>query len=105
MNDTVKTILDVADGGVSYRTERLPRVKIKQQSPMPSITLLSIIAVTLVLIFCVFSAVQMLGIRSDVSKLREERTEMRSDVDLLEGLYQTRCARMSYAKEPSMPTE
>ncbi len=105
MNDTVKTILEIADGGVSYRTERLPRVKIKQESPMPSLTLLSIIAVTLVLIFCVFSAVQMLGIRSDVTRLREERTEMRSDVDLLEGLYQTRCARMNVSGELSTPTE
>lgn len=105
MNDTVKTILDFADGGVSYKTERLPRVKIKQQSPMPSLTLLSIIAVTLVLIFCVFSAVQMLGIKSDVYRLRDERTEMRSDVDLLEGLYQTRCARMNITTDMAPPAE
>lgn len=105
MNDTVRSILDVADGGVRYRTEKLPKIKIKQQSPMPSLTLLSIIAVTLVLIFCVLSAVQMLGIKSDVYKLRDERTEMRSDVDMLEGLYQTRCARMNAYADMAPPAE
>ena len=103
MNDTVKTILDVTDGGVRYRTERLPRVRIKQESPMPSLTLLGIIAVALVLIFVVLSAVQMLGIKSDVYKLRSESTEMRSDVDMLEGLYQTRAARMSATTDMAPP--
>ena len=105
MNDTVKSILDVADGGISYRTEKLPRVRIKQESPMPSLTLLGIIAVALVLIFCVLSAVQMVGIKSDVYKLRDERTEMRSDVDMLEGLYQTRCARMNVSCDLSAPAD
>lgn len=105
MNDTVKTILDVADGGISYRTEKLPRVRIKQESPMPSLTMLGIIAVALVLIFCVLSAVQMLGVRSDVYKLRDERAELRSDLDMLEGLYLTRCARVNAEADMAPPAD
>ena len=103
MNDVVQTILDVADGGVKYNTEKLPKIKIKEQSPMPSLSLLGVVAVFFVLMFCVFSTVQMIGIKSDVSKLREQKTELREDVDMLEGIYQTRAARINSSEEMFAP--
>ena len=86
MTDAVQTILDIADGGVKYRTEKLPRVKIRQQSPMPSLTLIGIIAVAFILIVCLLSTVQLFRMKSDIYKMREQRTEMKESISELQSL-------------------
>ena len=99
MTDAVRNILDIADGGVKYRTEKMPRVKIKQVSPMPSLTVLGIIAVAFVLIFCVFSVVQLFGMKSEIYKLREQKEELAKYEELLEGISETRHARLNSSDE------
>ena len=94
MTDAVQHILDIADGGVKYKTEKLPKIKIRQQSPMPSLIMLGIICVCIVLIFCMFSAVQILGIKSDINKMRAEKTQLNEEIDKLEGLAAVRYANL-----------
>ncbi|MBQ0126218.1 MAG: hypothetical protein KBS59_07865 [Clostridiales bacterium] len=94
MNVIAQTLLDAADGGIKYKTEKLPRVKIKQQSPMPSLTMLAVISVTMVLLFCVFSTVQILKVKTDIYKLRRESTEITESIQKLEGLSDSRYARL-----------
>ncbi|MBO4353453.1 MAG: hypothetical protein J5860_00785 [Clostridia bacterium] len=86
MTDTVQSILNAADGGVRYKTQKLPKVKIRQESPMPSLTLIGVIAITLVLLFCVFSAVQILQIKSEIYELRGEKAELSQKIETVEGL-------------------
>ncbi|MBR0235026.1 MAG: hypothetical protein IJQ37_01030 [Clostridia bacterium] len=94
MTDAVQHILDIADGGVKYETTKLPKIKIKQQSPMPSLLMLGIVAACVVLIFCVLSAVQILGIKNDINKMRKEKASLTEDIERLEGLTQTRYANL-----------
>ncbi len=86
MTDTVQSILNAADGGVRYKTQKLPKVKIRQESPMPSLTLIGVIAITLVLLFCVFSAVQILQIKSDIYELRSEKASLEEKIETVEGI-------------------
>lgn len=99
MTDAVQTILDIADGGVKYRTEKMPRVKIKQVSPMPSLTVLGVIAVAFVLIFCVFSIVQLFGMKADIYKLRDQKEEMTKYEEMLEDITETRFSHLSSYEE------
>ncbi len=98
MTDTVQSILNAADGGVKYKTHKIPKVKIRQESPMPSLTLIGVIAVTFVLLFCVFSAVQILQIKSDIYQLREEKATLTQTIDTIEGQNTVRYAEFDIAK-------
>lgn len=86
MTNALKNLLEIADGGVKYNTEKLPKIKIKQESPMPSLRMLAVIAVTFVLIFCVFSAVQMMNIKEEIYDMKKQKTELKADLNDLENI-------------------
>jgi|GEM_PF-1458151 len=99
MTDMVQSILNAADGGVKYKTQRIPKVRIRQESPMPSLTLIGVIAVTFVLLFCIFSSVQILQIKSDIYRLREEKAELAQSIGTIEGQNEVRFAELDSARE------
>lgn len=99
MTNTVRTILEIADGGVKYKTEKLPKIKIKQESPMPSLRMLSIIAITFVLLFCVFSIVQMLDIKTEIYDMQKQRTELKTDLKDLENKTEARYTYLNSISE------
>ena len=99
MTNTVRTILEIADGGVKYKTEKLPKIKIKQESPMPSLRMFSIIAITFVLLFCVFSIVQMLDIKTEIYDMQKQRTELKTDLKDLENKTEARYTYLNSISE------
>jgi len=99
--DYVQTLLDVADGGVKYKTEKLPKVKIKSSHPFPSLILLSSIAITFVLLFCVFSTVQVLRLKTEIYECRKEKIECETTLNDLEGKATWRYSKLRSYTQPT----
>ncbi|MCQ2771353.1 MAG: hypothetical protein MJ236_06100 [Clostridia bacterium] len=72
MNIVAQTLMDAAEPLRKEKPEKIPTVRIKSQFSGPSLTLISVIAISFVVIFCFLSIIQIVNINNSVSELREQ---------------------------------
>ncbi|MCQ2436083.1 MAG: hypothetical protein MJ101_04170 [Clostridia bacterium] len=77
---TIHDILYAADDGIDYRT-----VHIRRKREFPTFTMLGVVSVTIILIFCVYSMVQLFGLKTNIHDLQSQTEECRTEIERLEG--------------------
>lgn len=87
--------MDATDRNYKFKEERIPYFRIKQPSAVPSLKLISVIAISLVIIFCVFSVIQISQLTNDIYALRCETIAIQEEVNSLESASIVQNYRMS----------